>query len=246
MQPPSGTPSDNWQVVRSKKRGPPALQTSAAAAELQRVATVRDLDADNAGAAGISKLVRRLRDNSWYKSTIQRLQSVLDGRSVSTLICLGLGSMGASSNARHQFACAILLQQEFSVGGVIYDPMMDNRDCETARSFGFGIGENCFDFGNLDEGVVVLFMPYCHFRLYQSVVEKLQVRGLMHRTVILGIRLRRTEGEMHVIAPSLQNWFLDLIKSPLLVQDWCGTAKDSTRELAFTDFAVSYFKQEQK
>jgi len=97
----------------------------------------------------VSKLVPRLCESVWYVKTLSKLERSLSGRSVSSLVCLGMGSMSIQKNARHQFACAILLARHFNLppsSVVIYDPIMTPEDNSLVESFGYKVGSSEFDF----------------------------------------------------------------------------------------------------
>lgn len=241
----NGGPVEKWQIVRRGKKVGGALQVSEVHARLQReisVSRTRGLLDHEA----ISKLVPDQRESAWHRESMQLLRTAVRGRAVDSLVCLGLGSFASLRIARYQMACAVLLQREYAVPAVVYDPVMVEQDGATARALGFRVGACADDFDSDGEGVLVFFMPHCHVSLYQTIIGIAIKHSFLSRIVFLGNGLRRQPEVMRKIAHRLDKWYIELVQSKLLEQEMCPDGEESVYATAFNDFAVCCFRGEQK
>lgn len=178
-----------------------------------------------------------LSKTSWFSSTERQLHAALRGRPVSAMLCLGLGAVGTGGAARHQLACAALLVRLFNVRDIsIADPVMDAADKAAAQAAGFRIAVNEADFEISSDGTLLLFMPHCHWNLYERVFSLCKARKLLSRVVFLGNSLKRD-----MSGACVAEWFRELCMSERVRQELCADAATSSLYSAFNDLAVVQF-----
>lgn len=190
----------------------------------------------------IASIKRNLEQTEWWKHLASTLQTYVKSRPVSYIACLGLGSFVNTWNARHQFACALLLKDMFCNDCCISDPIMTNDDVTLATDSGFKVVDaNNFSVRVASHGsVAILFMPHCGRDLYECILKQFDASG-SEAMILVGNTLstyctlhpERTQADCSQIAK--------LQATNCLHETKCASAKLSTSETAFNDLCISTF-----
>lgn len=188
----------------------------------------------------IEVIAANLEKTEWWLQVQKDLGQACNSITINYLRCFGLGSFEISSNARHQLACALLIQKHLSscTHCVISDPAMNEIDKELANLFGFFIEEEHTQYlGTTTESCGTLFyMPHCSRNLFDKVLEDNQATNFQGM-VLFGNSLShyadiRTRYTKKTIID-------DLYDSGCIIERPCCSAKFSTSENAFNDLSVT-------
>lgn len=138
------------------------------------------------------QLLNTVANSAWYKSTVEMLEEAVAGRSIKTMICLGIGSMEENYAALNQYAIAILLADYFNVeksSVMVFDPIMTENDKKIVANSGFKVGANELDFDHRPEpsnDAILLYMPHVPHAVSQRVIRHIMERGRLGNTICLG------------------------------------------------------------
>jgi hypothetical protein len=192
---------------------------------------------------GVAADATRLRSCPWWATG----GGALAPAAAAGLICLGLGSFGASANARVQLAAALRLRDDAVAPGapaVLADPAMTLGDSAMARAAGFAVvgsvEEALAAVGRVEgQGTVLLFMPHCERALYEHLLGLLWGPRL-ERAVVLG---NFFSGFYGAGEGPVEGWtYMDaVVADGVAVEAQCGDAATSLRHDAFNDLAVTRF-----
>lgn len=188
----------------------------------------------------IDVIAANLEKTEWWLQVRTDLEQACGTIATKYLRCFGLGSFVVSSNARHQLACALLIQKNISSCShcVISDPAMNEADKELVKLFGFGIEESHAQYlGIATKSYGTLFyMPHCSRNLFDKVLEENQATNFQ-RMIIFGNSLSRYAD---IRTKYTKRTIIDYLHdSKCFVERPCCSAKLSTSENAFNDLSVT-------
>ena len=130
-------------------------------------------------AACVKRMKAELRTHATGTTTLEGLQRALADithtTTTTTLSCLGVGSIVASSVSRYQTALFLLmvdlLADALKDKPIMYDPIFSEADELVCETLGLAVGRENSEGKEVVSGRTVLFMPHCSRSLYANLLR---------------------------------------------------------------------------
>lgn len=125
-------------------------------------------------------------------STFGLLKEKIDDRSITRMVCLGIGSMENDSRSFNQFSFAILLARNLGLhlsSVMVYDPEMTAKDTKLVQNIGCRVGKNELDFdpsisGENREGII-MYIPFLCVDVIETILQRIIEKGSIANTIFL-------------------------------------------------------------
>ena len=229
----AGVRADNRRYMALK----PAVRARQAALLADKITAEAD-EAEGLGVCG-DGVVATL--SAWFSE-------VPGGAEAVDVVCLGLGRISGSRNARAQLAMALRLRRACGVGGAVlaYDPVQSRLDEDVLAQLGVAVIERNEEGKRRVEGPTLFYMPHCGRTLYSNAVWANWDR--LERVFVLGNSFAACAGSFHGAAagPPPEAFASLRAAMPLVEEVPCGLDERACAERglagAFNDLSVHRFR----
>jgi len=198
-------------------------------------------------------MVKGVAETGWYKHSRQLLETAIAGRSIKSMVCLGIGSMEAEKRSLDQYEVAVLLAEHFKIeksSVTVYDPCMSPHDKQLVENQGFRIGNNELDFDpGTDAEAILLFMPGISSTVIKDMLSFTMKARSLENVIWLGARLSYyacmakrevTPGKFPIFEEKVR-WLDEFFKSQELIELSCEEDEIATSRHALTKQVVITF-----
>eukprot|EP00494_Astrolonche_serrata_P031889 UN32158 len=182
---------DGWNVVKPKKNKRKRVQQN-----LQpKIVEPFSKTAFNDVTDEVKKLVLEFKQKAVFtklKRIFQTINTKTGGIKISSMICLGIGSISRWDTTQQQLALLILMVDYFKIERSnvrLFDPLFNNVDQNILKKFGFSVDERN------EEGKIkitkqtLVYMPHCPLSLYENIIRSNWNKSNLTNIILIGNRL---------------------------------------------------------